>query len=194
MSDNESNAKLVGSDYLAEVFGVSKRRIQQLTKEGVIVATKVKNANCYDLMPTVQGYIKYLSNKINNREPKNSEALKNEARKSKAEADLKESKASMAALELDELEGKMHRSEDVEAMTTDLVFSIRSMIMALPGRLAIDVAGITTAAEASERIKQECFGILNDLSNYRYDPEEYKRRVRERQGWKEQEKDGPDEG
>lgn len=190
MPDTKPNAKLVGSDILAQLFGVTTRRIQQLTKEGVIVSTKVKGANRYDLMTTIQRYIKYLGDKANNRESKSSQVIEIEVRKMKAEADLKESKASIAALELNEIEGKMHRSEDVEAMTTDLVFAIRSMIMALPGRLAIDVANITTAAEASERIKQECHGILNDLSNYHYDPEEYKRRVRDRQGWRELGEDG----
>lgn len=192
MPDNKPNAKLVGSDILAPLFGVTTRRIQQLTKDGIIVATKVKSANRYDLMTTIQRYIKYLGDKANNREMKSGDVVDIEVRKMKAEADLKESKAGIAALELNELEGKMHCSEDVESMTTDLVFSIRSMIMALPGRLAIDVANTKTAAEASERIKRECYGILNDLSNYRYDPEEYKRRVRDRQGWGELEKDSPE--
>ncbi len=35
--------------------------------------------------------------------------------KLRAEADMKRSKADMAAMQLKELEGKMHRSEDVEA-------------------------------------------------------------------------------
>ena len=43
-------------------------------------------------------------------------------------------------------EGTMHRAEDVEAMTTDLVFSIRSALMAMPGRLAVDTAELETPA------------------------------------------------
>jgi len=193
MSDNTLDAKLINSNALAEIFGVTTRRIQQLTKEGIIDSIKIKGSNRYESTETIKQYIKYLSDKANNRESKDSEAVDSEARKSKAEADLKESKAGMAALELNELEGKMHRSEDVEAMTTDLVFAIRSMIMALPGRLAIDLANINTAAEASEIIKKECHGILSDLANYKYDPEEYKRRVRERKGWREAEEDGSEE-
>jgi phage terminase Nu1 subunit (DNA packaging protein) len=178
------------SDVIAKLFGVSVRRVQQLTQEGIISTIKVGNANRYDLLPTIQRYIKHLQEKAAGREPKKDDG--SESRKLKAEADLKESKAGMAALELKELEGKMHRSEDVEAVMTDLVFAIRSMIMALPGRLAVDVIHAGTAAEASEIIKQECHGILSELANYRYDPEEYKRRVRDRQGWRELEDDDPD--
>lgn len=193
MTDNMPDTKLVSSNTIAKLFGVTTRWVQQLTKDGVIVSTMIKGDNRYDYIPTIQGYIKYLSDKVNNRESKSSEAVNSEMRKSKAEADLKESKASVASLELNELEGKMHGSEDVEAMMTDLVFAIRSMITALPGRLAIDVANLSTAAEVSERIKQECHGILNDLSSYRYDPEEYKRRVRDRRGWRELKEDDTEE-
>ena len=39
----------------------------------------------------------------------------------------------------DRLEGTMHRSEDVEAVMTDLVYSIRSMLVALPGLSLIHI-------------------------------------------------------
>ena len=103
-------------------------------------------------------------------------------------------KAELADMELKELRGEMHRSEDVEAMTTDLVFTIRSMMLALPGRLAIDLAKITKPAEISERIKQEVYAILLELSNYKYDAAAYKKRVRDRQGWSELLKDDDDTG
>ena len=77
----------------------------------------------------------------------------------------------------------MHRAEDVEAMTTDLVFSIRSALMAMPGRLAVDTAELETPAETSARIQDEVNEVLLSLSQYQYDPEEYKKRVKDRQGW-----------
>ena len=47
----------------------------------------------------------------------------------------------------------MHRSEDVAAMTEDLVYAIRGALMALPGRLAVDVCDVKTPAEVSEVIR-----------------------------------------
>jgi hypothetical protein len=67
------------------------------------------------------------------------------------------------------------------------------MMIALPGRLAIDVVGAKTAAEASNMIRAEAYKILEELSNYRYDPEVYAKRVRERQGWSELMNDEADE-
>ena len=112
---NQPNTKLVDSKTIAALFDMTPRRVQQLTKDGVIAAVKEGNANRYDLLPTIQRYIRYLTAKANGREPskKDSEI---EGRRLEAEADLKRSKADMAALQLKELEGTMHRSEDVVAV------------------------------------------------------------------------------
>lgn len=175
---------LQGSDIIAKLFGVTDRRVQQLAKEGVIPAAQTRPYK-FDLLPTVQAYIKHLSEKANGKEQKNADTVQAEADKLRAEADLKQSKAKIAELQLKELEGKMHQSEDVEAMTNDLVYTIRSMIMALPGRLAMDVVQTTSANEASAVIRSECSKILNELAGYQYDPEAYQRRVRDREGWSE---------
>lgn len=106
-----------------------------------------------------------------------------ETDKLQAEVDIKSAKARVAELQLAELEGTMHRAEDVEAITTDLVFNIRSMLMAMPGRLAVDTAELASPAETSARIQEEVNEILLSLSQYHYDPEEYKKRVKDRQGW-----------
>lgn len=178
----EPKKNLQGSAIIAKLFGVTERRVQQLAKEGIIPAAQKKPYK-FDLLPTVQAYIKHLSDKANGREEKSTDNVKAESDKLRAEADLKQSKAKIAEMQLNELEGKMHRSEDVEAMTNDLVYTVRSMIMALPGRLAMDVVKATNANEASALIRSECYKILNELATYKYDPEEYQRRVRDREGW-----------
>lgn len=183
-----TNTKLVDSKTIAALFELTPRRIQQLTKEGIITATKEGNANRYDLLPTIQKYIRYLTAKANGREPSKKDA-EIEGRRLEAEADLKRSKADIAALQLKELEGTMHRSEDVEAVMTDLV---RSMLVALPGRLAVDVSSAATAAEASDIIRAEVYKILEELAGYKYDPEVYARRVRDREGWSELSDDADD--
>ena len=171
----EGKQNLQNAAIIAKLFGVTDRRIQQLAKEGIIPAAQ-KRPYMFDLLPTVQSYIRYLSDKANGREAKSADTAQVEMEKLRAEAD-------MAAMQLKELEGKMHRSEDVEAVTNDLVYTVRSMIMALPGRLAMDVVQVASANEASALIRAECYKILNELANYNYDPAVYQRRVRDREGW-----------
>ena len=179
------------SQVIAKIFGVSTRRVEQLKTEGIIKGQGKPTK--YDLLPTIQAYIRYLSDKANGREKKETDSQL-ETEKLSAEKRIKVAKAEMAELELKELKGELHRASDVEAITTDHVLFTRSMLMAMPGKLAVDLAAIQTAPEAAERIKQEVYYILENLSSYRYDPDEYKRRVRERQGWNERQGDeGEDE-
>lgn len=186
MADATTGKNLVKVEIIAKIFQVTVRRVQQLTQDGVIQTEEViengRKLRRYDLMPTIMQYIKYLSDKANGREQKSSMADKEEE-KLQAEIDMKKAKAKIAQLELDELEGRMHSAEDVESMTTDLVLAVRSALLSMPGQLSIDVTEAENAAEASEIIKRTVNDILEELSRYEYDPNEYRRRVRERQGW-----------
>lgn len=175
---------LVDKQMLAKLFKKSTRRIDQLREEGIIKG-QGKPAK-FDLIPTVQAYIEYLENKAYGREKKKTDAQLG-TEKLEAEARIKKAKAEMAELELKELKGELHRASDVEAITTDHVLYLRSMLMALPGKLAVDLAGTHTAPEQADRVKKEIYFVLESLSEYRYDPEIYKERVRERQGWKDAE-------
>lgn len=181
MAENPKQ-NLQSTEIMAKLFELDPRRVQQLAKEGVLPAASQRPYK-FDLLPTVKAYIRYLRDRANGKEAKTADTVKAEADKLRAEADLKQSKAKIAELQLKELEGKMHRSEDVEAMTNDLVYTARSMIMALPGRLAMDVVQAVSANEASALIRAECYKILNELAGYQYDPEAYRRRVRDREGW-----------
>lgn len=181
MAENPKQ-NLQSTEIMAKLFELDPRRVQQLAKEGVLPAASQRPYK-FDLLQTVKAYIRYLRDRANGKEAKTADTVKAEADKLRAEADLKQSKAKIAELQLKELEGKMHRSEDVEAMTNDLVYTARSMIMALPGRLAMDVVQTGSANEASALIRAECYKILNELAGYQYDPEAYRRRVRDREGW-----------
>lgn len=181
MAENPKQ-NLQSTEIMAKLFELDPRRVQQLAKEGILPAASQRPYK-FDLLPTVKAYIRYLRDRANGKEAKTADTVKAEADKLRAEADLKQSKAKIAELQLKELEGKMHRSEDVEVMTNDLVYTARSMIMALPGRLAMDVVQAGSANEASALIRTECYKILNELAGYQYDPEAYRRRVRDREGW-----------
>jgi len=177
----ETKQNLQETPVIAKLFGIGERRVQQLAKDGILPVAG-KRPYKFDLLPTIQAYIKYLNDRLASagKDEKYSVA---EFDKLRAEANIKQSKEKIAEMQLKELEGKMHRSEDVEAMTEDLVYKIRSAILAMPGRLAVDVAEAKNASEASALILAECHKILNELAGYSYDPEEYRRRVKDRQGF-----------
>ena len=174
----ETKQNLQETPVIAKLFGITERRVQQLAKDGILPVAS-KRPYKFDLLPTIQAYIRYLNDRLANKD-KGEEYSTAEYDKLRAEANIKQSKDKIAEMQLKELEGKMHRSEDVEAMTEDLVYTIRSLILALPGRLAVDVTKAANASEASSIILAECHKILNELAGYKYDPEKYQRRVKDR--------------
>lgn len=169
--------KLVSSKELSLIIGVTERTVQILAKNGFITCQKDGNKNRYDLYQVIQEYIAYCAKK----EDKGFSSLEEE--KMSEEVRLKRAKADAAELELNELRGSLHSADDVEKITTDLVLFVRSGLLSLPGMLAMDVVEAKDAGEASEIIKKSVFNILEELAGYEYDPEEYRHRVRERQGW-----------
>lgn len=179
--------EFVSAKEIAEVFQFeSVRRVQQLTQDGVISTTDVKESGRkvkrYELIPTVKAYIKFLQDKAYGREKKMSETDLI-TRKLQADVDFREAKAKMAQLQLDEIEGRMHSAEDVECMTTDLCLAIRSALLAMPGQLSKDVAEESDPSQVQILIKDTVCLVLEELSRYEYSKENYRKRVAERQGW-----------
>lgn len=162
----------VSTKEIAIILGVTARWVQQLTQDGVL--STIGGRSRYSLAESIQAYIEYRANK----EPSTTEVERIEA-----ELSIKKANAIIKVLEAKELQGKMHRSEDVAAMTEDLVFTTKGMISTLPGRLAVDVIHAEDSAEAAEVIRKEVYAIMKELSNYQYDPREYEERVRERRNW-----------
>lgn len=162
----------VSTTDIAGILGVTARRVQQLSQDKILIPV---SRGKYEIGDSVQRYIIYLQGR-----KKQTDDSSDDARKLKAEADLKEHKATIARLQAEEAEGKMHRAEDVKAMTEDLLLAVRGVMYALPGRLAVDVSNAANAAEVSVIIKREISFAMKDLADYRYDPAKYKERVRER--------------
>lgn len=167
---------------LANLFGLTGQWINQLTRDGVIKRRETPAGKRYNVVESVRAYTQYLRDKAANRGEKGIPEEK-ELEKFDAEVRIKQAKAKIAELEADEIQGIMHRSEDVAAMTEDLIYTVRGSLMALPGRLAVDVSNAQTAAEASEIIRREVFKLMEELSMYQYDPQKYEERVRSRMKW-----------
>lgn len=166
---------------ICAMTGKSNQWIGQLVSQGTIHKRSTPHGSLFDLADTMRAYCEMLEARVGP-EMSEQEQRRSEAR-SAADVTLKVAKAQIAKLEADELSGKMHRSEDVTAMTEDLIYTIRGSLMALPGRLAVDVCDVQTPAEASEVIRKEVYEVMRELSRYQYDPKKYEERVRERRKW-----------
>lgn len=166
---------------ICAMSGKSNQWIGQLVSQGILNKKRTSHGTLFDLAGTMRSYTAMLEDRANTEEKKAAAATERE--KQEAEVSIKKANAIIKVLEAKELQGKMHRSEDVANMTEDLIYSIRGMMLALPGRLAVDVVNTSTPAEAAEIIRREVHKIMEELSHYEYDPKKYEERVRDRRSW-----------
>jgi phage terminase Nu1 subunit (DNA packaging protein) len=165
----------ISTTELARVLGLSVRRIQQMAQDGTVPPAKKGR---FRLNDSVQRYITFITgNQMTEDEQKMEKTRKS------AEVQIKVAKAAVAKLEASELQGKMHRSEDVQAVTEDMASTLRSMLIALPGQLAVDCNNAESAAECAAIIKKGVHRIMNEMCKYKYDPDKYAERVRDRLNW-----------
>jgi phage terminase Nu1 subunit (DNA packaging protein) len=174
---------------LCAMFGVSNQWLGQLVSQGTLSKVQTDNGKLFNLTDSVKSYIDSLQEKVK----KTEDEKKLDKAKSAAEVKLKAAKATMAQLQADELKGKMHRSEDVQAFTQSMVDTIKQALLSLPGRMSVELSLCETAEECSVIIKDTVKDVLRELSEFEYDPEKYEAMVRERENLSEKAEDDTDD-
>lgn len=162
----DNNGKVAGGGYyrveiIAQLFGVTVRRIQQLTQEGVLPTTETVEGRRYDLVPTIQSYVKYLSDKAYG---KNRSEKENELREQKmrAEIALKESQGELHRLRTDIAAGKYISVEEVILDYTRFFVTFKNFAMAIPARAADMINGYVEPVEV-RRIEKAIQGEIRRI-------------------------------
>lgn len=150
-------------EVVADLFGVSVRRIQQLTQEGVLPTTDTPDGRRYDLVSTVQKYTAYLSDKAYGRSKTDKEAELKE-QKLRAEIALKNSQA-----ELHKLKTAIEKGEYIEVSQavdelSDFMANFKKFAYGMTSRLAGMLTGYvdaTTVRSAQRSLRKELDTMLN---------------------------------
>ena len=166
---------------ICSMLGCSNQWVGQLTSQGTLVKRATPYGKMYEVLESVRAYSEVLEQRADKRMTESEKKVKDA--RDKAEMQIKAARAMIAKLEANELQGKMHRAEDVQMITEDMANTLRSLLLALPGRLAVDVSNAKSAAEASVIIKEAVHEIMREMSKYQYDPARYDELVRERMKW-----------
>lgn len=141
---------------LAKLFHLTERRVQQLAKEGVI--PKAERGK-YDLVGAVRGYVKYLQERAEGRGVAPQDLHTERARLVKAQADKTE-------IEVAEMGRALIPAERVIAAWQQLVAEFRAKCLALPSRLAPQLAGNHAIQDIKESIAGGVREALEELSRF----------------------------
>jgi phage terminase Nu1 subunit (DNA packaging protein) len=147
------------TNQMAELLGLTPRRIQQLAEEGVIVKS---SRGKYVAAESIQNYIQFQSESgggASEVDYFDERALHERVKRRKAE------------LELAVMEGDLHRSDDVRLVMNDMIVTFRSRILAMPSKLAPQMLGQSELPVVLDLLTKEVKEAASELSEY--DPEKF---------------------
>ncbi|MBY0088106.1 hypothetical protein [Brevibacillus brevis] len=143
----------ISTSELALIVGKSPQWIRQLTRENVLAQV---GRGKYSLGEAIQAYIKHVEGE--------SSDGKVSFRDEKAEHER--IKKEIAQLELDEMRGNLHTTQDVQEAWADLIVEFRKRLMALPPRLAAQFAFISDEKKIKLLLTEEITTALHALAQY----------------------------
>lgn len=157
---------LYDSRIIAQLFGFEgTRRIEQLTHDGVLDAVLVKvngrEVRRYDLVPTIQKYVKYLSEKVKHRNHSEKE-MELKEQKLEAEVALKESQGELHRLKTQIAAGEYISIDEVRIDYAKFFLVFKKFAMSIPARVCGMLSGQLEPLEA-RRIEKEMAGEIADL-------------------------------
>lgn len=139
---------------LAAIVGKSSRWIRQLTSENVL---KQVDRGKYLLSDAIQAYIEHVSG---------GKEADNKPRLIDHKTEHERIKAERAALELAEMRGELHRSEDVEIVMSDMLTAFRQKILAIPTKLSPQLTGIEEINIIKGRLTAALHEAIAELADY----------------------------
>ena len=155
------------TEVIAKMFGVTVRRVQQLTQEGIISTQTVtvggRRMTTYALVDTVERYTKHLADRAKGRA---ANATEEELKKKKLEADiaLKESQGELHRLRTAIANGEYVSVEEVQVDYTKFFVTFKKFVTNLPSRIIGFVAPYMDPAE-SRKLEKDISLDLNNVLN-----------------------------
>ena len=155
MAEEKNNGgQFVKVEVIAQIFGVTVRRVQQLTQEGVVKTTEIPGeGRRYELVPTIKTYIQYLSDKAYGKGKSEKET---ELRQQKLEAEiaLKESQGEMHRMRAEIAAGKYIDVEEVALDYQKFFVTFKRFALGIPPRLVSMISDSLEPLEA-RRVEKE---------------------------------------
>jgi phage terminase Nu1 subunit (DNA packaging protein) len=168
MSEESTAKNLVRSETIGQLFGLSVRRIQQLDEEKIIEHTIVvengRQVRKYDLIPTAQKYIKYLSDKAYGKAHRTDKEIELREQKMEADIALRESQGELHRLKTAIAAGDYISIEEVKLDYAKFFVVFKKFAMSLPNRIGGMLSGSLEPLE-QRRVEKEISDEIAELLN-----------------------------
>lgn len=142
---------LYTSKAVAEVLGVTERRVRELRDEGVL---SEERPGIFNMKTVVKQYLAY---KIGDKD--------DSSRLTAARADREEIRGKIEKMKMEEAKGDLHRTEDVERGLKAIFANFKNRLETIPTKYAKTMAQLTDPVEAHDILQKAVEEALIELSN-----------------------------
>lgn len=142
---------LYTSKAVAEVLGVTERRVRELRDEGVL---SEERPGIFNMKTVVKQYLTY---KIGDKD--------DQARLVAARAEREETRGKIEKMRMEEAQGDLHRTEDVERALKTIFANFKNRLETIPTKYANTMAQLTDPAEAHDILQKAVQEALVELSD-----------------------------
>lgn len=142
---------------IAKLLDLTIRRVYQLTNEGVIPRAEKGR---YELVPAVQGYIRYLRERA-----VGSDALPDESARA-SRARLIKAQAEAQEMENAKVKGELLPREPLEQALSAALGVVRNRILAIDKKLPMRVLGCNSLPEIQAITSEMHYEALSELANF----------------------------
>lgn len=142
---------LYTSKAVAEVLGVTERRVRELRDEGVL---SEERPGIFNMKTVVKQYLTY---KIGDKD--------DSSRLTAARADREEIRGKIEKMKMEEAKGDLHRTEDVERGLKAIFANFKNRLETIPTKYAKTMAQLTDPVEAHDILQKAVEEALIELSN-----------------------------
>lgn len=149
--------RIVSGERIAEVLGLTERRIRQLRQQGVLRSNSAGN---YLLNESVQAYIEFVTKGTDG--SGNSAALD----LTRERAGLMKAKREDQEYELALKRGDLHRSSEIRQVMSAVFGNFRSRLLSIPAKASPVVAVKSNKAEIYQYLKELIDEALNELADF----------------------------
>lgn len=142
---------LYTSKAVAECLGITDRQVRNLRDEGKLSEVR---PGVFDMKTVVR---QYLEMKIGNRD--------DQTRLVAARAEREETRGKIEKMRMEEVQGDLHRTEDVERALKTIFANFKNRLETIPTKYASTMAQLTDPAEAHDILQKAVQEALVELSD-----------------------------
>lgn len=159
--ETDVSTLICSAGVLADMLGLKQTTVRHLASSGVLPRV---SSGRYKMRDCVHNYVMQL--RIQSKAPDAQAASGDKPELRDMQAKHEAVKLQMSQMQLKLMQGRLHKSEDVERVMTNMLASMRAKLLSLPSRVAPRLSDVSDPNEIMTILQADVYDALHELAEY----------------------------